>query len=343
MRSGVEQKVSVSVGRALEEADVAFEKKSVSPKTHAVDFRLRLPKGTENLYIEYHSALAPYQVESVAARLGGLAGPRHHVGLCVRRLTWALVEACKQAHVAVFDEEGNAYVRLPGLYIERVRPGRKEDVHATSGTVFTSKAARLVRAFLKQFPGDWARGDLVRETELSAGYVSILVKRLIAQGFLSDRLGRLYVDDPDRLLSDWAAHYRFDRHRKLSYAISAGTYEEGIKKLTDALKKCGIRFALTGWTGAYVRAPYATATTYMAYVAETPKELSGVFSVERQGNVALYIPQDEGVFQFTTASEWGDIVSDAQLYVDLFRMPGRAKEQADALREARLGFTRINP
>ena len=343
MRSDVRKKISESVGRALQEANIAFEMKPASAEKYAVDFLLRLPNGTETLFVEYHSALAPYQVESVASHLGGRVGAKSHVALCVRRLTWALVEACKKARVGVFDEEGNAYMQLPGLYIERVRPGQKEDVQSSSGTVFTAKAARLVRAFLKQYPGDWARGELVRETELSAGYVSILAKRLIVQGYLSDRLGRLHVDEPDRLLSDWAAHYRFDRHRKLSYAISAGTYDEGVKKLTGALEKCGVRFALTGWTGAYLRAPYATATTYMAYVAEAPKEMSGVFPVEGQGNVALYIPQDAGVFQFTTSSEWGDVVSDAQLYVDLFRMPGRAKEQADALREERLGFARMTP
>ena len=152
MKSDIRQKVLESVGRALKETDIVFERKPVSSEKHAVDFGLRLPKGMETLFVEYHSALAPYQVGSVAAHLEEQAGPRHHVGLCVRRLTWALLEACKEAHIAVFDEEGNAYVRLPGLYIERVRPGRKEDVQSTSGTVFTSKAARLVRAFLKKYP-----------------------------------------------------------------------------------------------------------------------------------------------------------------------------------------------
>ena len=330
-----------AVSQVLKEAGVAFE--PVTAREHGVDICLMLPTGRETLRVEWYPALAPYQVKSVAAHLNELTRGTCHVGLCVRRLTWALVEACKESEIAIFDEEGNACARLPGLFIERIRPGKKEDVQSTSGTVFTAKAARLARAFLKQYPGNWLRGDLVQETELSAGYVSVLAKRLIAQGFVSDRLGRLYVEEPDRLLDEWVAHYRFDRHRKLSYAISAATYEEGIEKLTAGLKKCGVRFALTGWTGAYVRAPYATATTYMAYVAETPKDLKGVFPVERQGNVALYIPQDEGVFQFTTDSAYGGIASDAQLYLDLSRMPWRAKVQADALRKERLDFARMIP
>ena len=77
---------------------------------------------------------------------------------------------------------------------------------------------------------------MVRKTGLSAGYVSTLVKRLVGQGYASDRLGLLYLDDPERMLNDWLAHYRFDRHKKLSYAISASSYEDGIKKLGNELK-----------------------------------------------------------------------------------------------------------
>lgn len=140
----------------------------------------------------------------------------------------------------------------------------------------------------------------MRETELSAGYVSTLTKRLIGQGYVSDRLGLLYLDDPERLLNDWLAHYRFDRHRKLNFAISAGTYEEGIEKL-GALHGSGVSFAWTGWTGAHLRAPYATPTLYMAYVAQEPKKLKDVFPVEKQGNVALYVPQDEARFNSPTS------------------------------------------
>jgi len=341
MRSDTEHKAFEAVSRVLEEAEVRFEGKRTASEPHGAGVEFRLLQSREGLLVSYQPGLAPFQLKWVLEHLRAAAGPKHHVGLCVRRMTWSLLDACKDANVALFDLDGNAYVRLPGVYIERIRPSRENGPEPTSGTVFTAKAARLVRAFLKRYPHDWIQADLVRATGLSAGYVSTLVKRLVGQGYVSDRLGLLHLDDPERMLNDWAAHYRFDRHRKLSYAISAGNYEDGIRKLGDALKVSVSHFAWTGWTGAHLRAPYATPTNYMAYVAEPPKQMNGVFPVEKQGNVTLYVPHDEGVFQFATASAAGEIVSDAQLYIDLCRMPGRAKEQADALRHQCLEFTRL--
>ena len=341
MNLKMEHKAIEAVARVLKEAGVRFEKQKRSFERHGVDAEFRLLASGETLLMTYHPGIAPLQLKWLLTRLREETGPKRHAGVCVRRITWSLLDACKEAHVALFDLEGNAYLRLPGVYIERIRPSRKNGPEPVSGTVFTAKAARLVRAFLHRYPHDWVQADLVRKTGLSAGYVSTLVKRLVGQGYASDRLGLLYLDDPERMLNDWVAHYRFDRHQRLSYAISASSYEDGIKKLANELKASAGQFAWTGWTGAHLRAPYATPSQYMAYVAAAPKQMKGVFPVKKEGNVTLYVPQDEGVFQFTTPSKAGEIVSDAQLYVDLCRMPGRAKEQADALRLHRLEFSRM--
>jgi hypothetical protein len=76
----------------------------------------------------------------------------------------------------------------------------------------------------------------------------------------------------------------------------------------------------------------------MAYVNKIPDELNTMFPVNDGWNVILYLPQDEGVFQFTTESKYGYVVSDAQLYVDLSKMPGRAGEQAVFLKEHKFNW-----
>jgi len=341
MQSTSELTAQQAIKRILTKSGVRFDlKRMASPKAEA-DFELYFPINNERLLVEYKAGLAPFQLSGVLAHLRRQVGPRRRVGLCVRRATWTLLEACKEADVALFDLEGNAYIKMPGLYIERIRPNRGIGTEPTSGTVFTAKATRLVRAFLKRYPYDWVQADLVRKTGLSAGYVSTLVKRLANERYILDRMGLLYLDDPERMLDDWVAHYRFDRHHRLSYAISTASYEDGIKKLGEQLNTSVKRFAWTGWTGAHLRAPHATPSTYMAYVSNTPKKMNGVFPVEKEGNVVLYVPHDEGAFQFSTPSKNGEIVSDAQLYLDLCRMPGRAKEQAEALRHHCLEFSRM--
>ncbi len=308
----------------------------------AMDFEILLPSLDAILAVGCHSALAPNQVSPIVEPMRRMAKRGTHPALCVPRLTWSLLDACKEADVAIFDHDGNAFVRLPGLYIERLRPIRQAGMEPASGTVFTAKASRLLRAMLKKYPGDFMRADLARETGLNPGYVSTLTARLIKQQYVSNRSGQLHLDDPERLLDDWLAHYRFDRHRRHAFALSANTYEEGIAKLVTQLQGAGIRYAWTGWSGAQLRASYATPTLYMAYVSEPPKGLKGLFPVGKEGNVLLLVPHEEGVFQFTTATNAGPVVSDAQLYIDLCRMPGRAREQADALRHQCLNFARMS-
>ena len=65
--------------------------------------------------------------------------------------------------------------------------------------------------------------------------------------------------------------------------------------------------------------------------------------VESGPNVELFVPYDKGVFykqQAIPSSQHGDIpvVSNVQLYMDLFSNPARGEEQAQHLRERKLGY-----
>ncbi|NCU27908.1 hypothetical protein EOM86_14525 [Candidatus Nomurabacteria bacterium] len=163
------------------------------------------------------------------------------------------------------------------------------------------------------------------------------------EGYILKSNNLIKLAAPYKLLDDWRNAYRFDRYRaRQFYAMNSNNYENGLKKLAASLNKSGVRFAFTGWSGAYIRAPHGTSNLFLAYVNHFPAESDTIFRVENEGNVILYVPQDEGVFQFVTECEYGTVVSDAQLYLDLSKMPGRAEEQADYLREQSLNWEDIN-
>jgi len=332
-----EKQAAGAVRTVLEEAGIAYEIRPPATPNDAPDFEVTFPGMNVSVLFDCRSSLPPNQVPWFLKHLQEQAPPGSRFGLVVRQLSSTLLEICKKNNVAVVDLHGNAWLRLPGIYLDRWRPVRTE-TKASSGTVFTAKASRIVRAFLHRYPHEYAQSRLARETGLSRGYVSALIARMIEQGYVSNRLDLLYLDEPDRLLDDWLAHYRFDRHRKYAYALTATTYEEGLSKLARQFESSGGPFAFTGWSGAQIRAPYATPSQYMAYVARPPENMTGIFPVEGQGNVSLLVPHEEGVFQYTTSTDQGPVVSDAQLYLDLCRMPGRAQEQADVLRHLKLDF-----
>ena len=254
--------------------------------------------------------------------------------LITNLITEPSFDLCKKNKICVIDLSGNMLLDLPGIYIERYRKNKVIKDGGTSGTVFTAKASRIVRALLACPENEWTHSEIVEKTKVSAGYASRQIDKMKNAGYIQKSNNQIKLTTPDKLLDDWKKAYRFDRYRgRQFYAMNTGNYESGLGKMADSLKKSGISFAFTGWSGAYARAPYGTSNLFMAYVDRFPVESDVMFKVESGGNVILYIPQDEGVFQFATECKYGPVVSDAQLYVDLSKMPGRAEEQAEHLKE----------
>lgn len=331
-----EQAVAEALTVRLREMGIAVLMEA--PKVSGTaDMEVILPSG-HHLFLDYLPNLTSNQLAGAARRLRTSLPAEALAGVVVRRLGPSLLDACKAEKVCAFGLDGNAYVRTPGVYVERLLPAPPLKRLPSAGTCFTAKASRLPRALLALYPEAHTQAVLSEETGLSRGYVSILTSRLAEDRQISIRSDRLHLEDPDRLLDAWAAHYRMDRHRQFHFATVMNGYEQGIGKLARALEVSGVKFAFTGWTGGYLLTPHTTPTLLTAYVERVPETLAGIHPVERRGNVLLLVPQDTGVFQFTTPSPFGPVVSDAQVYLDLLGMQGRAREQADMLRHERLDF-----
>jgi hypothetical protein len=206
---------------------------------------------------------------------------------------------------------------------------------SVSGTPFTAKASRIVRAFLSEPQREWSQSELVHDTGVTQGYASKCLKMLAEHSYITSSRGRWRLQEPAALLDDWSAHYRFDRHRLYRFAFSSPSYDDGLQRLGKELGDAGIRYAYTGWSGAHLRAPYAIPPKTMAFVDAIPVEPKklGLFPVEEKENVLLIVPNDEGVLQFTQIVNQLVVASDAQIFIDLIRLSGRAKEQADVLRD----------
>ena len=264
----------------------------------------------------------------------------------VPRLTLGTIDECREHGLCAVDADGNFLLTLPGLHLERYRQHVRSVRPTTSGSIFTARASRIVRALFAKHPKACRQIELVEWTKVSPGHVSNSIRAMEAEGYVSRDNESVRLSDPDRLLTDWSARYRFDRHLRRRYALAMASYEQGVEKVKIELSRLGIRHAFTGWTGAYLLAPYGEPETIMAYSAGLPDEdkLKALQPVENGGNVILLVPHDEGVFQFGIEGvNHTPIVSHAQLYVDLTRMPGRAPEQAEVIRKKFLRFDGSNP
>lgn len=227
-----------------------------------------------------------------------------------------------------------AGISLPGFvyYYVQDRKPRKRAV-PKERSMFSGRGSRLCRVLLSAGMQDWSQAELVQATGLNKGYVSLLMRRMADEDYVRLVHRKYKLVDFDRLLDSWEHAYEYSRFIKSEqYAVAGKDYLQCVEKTSAILKKHNLTCAFTGWTAAAFRAPYMEPPLVMAYVNELPEDIE-LIPVETGGNVRLFVPADMGRLQQLQFVDNLPLVSDVQAYLDLRKMPGRAVEQADHLRD----------
>ena len=201
--------------------------------------------------------------------------------------------------------------------------------------IFEPKASRILRTLLVDPDRRWTLRGLAGEVSISVGYTHAVVSRLLDSSYVTwtdDRF--LMTIDPKRLLRRWAAYNQYDAtNRFIDYYALEREIDRFIRKLG---KIEGHRYALTALAGASLVAAYARPVDVHFYVraqgevTRVARELD-LKPVPKGGNVKLVIPYDEGVFYGSQVVDGVTVVSDVQLYVDLYNYPSRGEEAAQYL------------
>lgn len=201
--------------------------------------------------------------------------------------------------------------------------------------LFSPKSSRVVRVLLINFPKTWTIEALSKEAGISIGYTHAIVSRLLQEKHaIKNQRGRLEVLDPVRLLRRWAAYNSYSTSNTFVHFY---TFEQDIEKFLEKFKKRkGPTYSLAVLAGSLFYAPYVRATSIHCYVknkedAKKWAKLLGLKPTEGGGNIVFAIPKDDGVFYGSVKIKGIEVVSDVQLYVDLFNYPARGEEAAEAL------------
>lgn len=262
-------------------------------------------------------------------------------------LTKSQQEWLRGAGVAYLDLEGNAWVEHKGVYVDRVGPRVASLRKQSSPNPFSDKASIVVRQLLGSSKPLGVR-ELAGLTGLSAGYVSKVVNRLSELGYVSDKdAGKATVTDPGVVLRDWTNAYDYAKNRMTGFFCKARDATEviacirGFSPLSD--------YALTTQAGAYLVAPYASFDRVDVYVSglsvvEGLVAGLGLEPVERGANLFLGEPYYQHSAFFGVREIDGlRVVSDLQLYLDLYRYPHRGPEQAQHLLETWMAGATLRP
>ncbi|HWX23030.1 MAG TPA: helix-turn-helix domain-containing protein [Candidatus Binatia bacterium] len=277
-------------------------------------------------------------IRELESRVDGWDAPNPPL-LVVPELSPRVLELCRQKRLAAIDLNGRAYIRVPGLLVDRgPLPGRHFRFQLEPRNVFVGKSARIIRTLLTDRDRAWTQRELVDRTQASQGLVSRILQHLTSQGFIEKKGTRAFrPGDPLGLIGAWVKADDFARRNTTTrYTALGGAPLETARQLKSWADQQSVRIAFTQWIAGWLRHPYTEPVIASAYVASLPEtatlERLGLRSVNDAGKVWLHVPDDDGVFLETQKIQDLPLASDAQIYLDLQQTGLRGPDQADALR-----------
>jgi hypothetical protein len=241
-------------------------------------------------------------------------------------------EICAKDGVGYMDYAGNCYLSFGQVYINETGKPNPFSIRRDLVSLFSPKAARVLRVLLNNPGKIWKTQDLADEARVSLGQVANVKKLLLDREWIIRRDGVL-LTEPWRLLEEWANAYTYRKNEVRNF-YSMKSIPEIESDLAKICREKGIEYALTGFSGAARFAPAVRYNRVMAYIFNTGEDVASsanLKEVSSGANVMLLEPYDEGIFYGTQMIDDIRIASPIQIYLDLKGYKGRGEEAAEVL------------
>ena len=189
--------------------------------------------------------------------------------LVTPQLSDRILDFCRQRGISAIDLNGRAYLRAPGLLVEREAvKGRNYRFELEPRNIFVGKSCQIVRTLLTDRDRSWSQAELVHRTHASSGLVSRIVSHLLLHGFAEKITAReLRLIDPIGLVNAWAKADDFPRRATTSrYSTFAAPGADLAEVIYKATKSDGVQIAFTQWIAGWLRFPYTEPPLVSAYV-----------------------------------------------------------------------------
>lgn len=332
--------------RFLERAAPQVAVRSVRREGNQLRVVIRPPgRGEKILIAIWRTRVTPRGVEEAARELNRRSGGKQRFPLVVSDyVSVPAAKAFEQVGLSYVDETGNCRLDLGDFFVER-RFEKPKLERREARSFGYPKARRIVLALLEKPKGPWTLAELVRATGVSSAmpykvWLRLNEYRLVEPAPKSKgapfRARPFRLRDPGQLLDMLAADYRS--------AIAKGRRWYSLEKdktaLMKEIAKAAERSAFTGYAAASLLAPYARFETIEAYV-EDPERVARKLDLrpaETGSNVVLAEPDDSWILESAKRVSGIPVANPGIVYLDLMTTPGRAKEQAQVLRESVLGY-----
>lgn len=251
----------------------------------------------------------------------------------------------KDAGMNYIDLAGNLFFNLENIYVERIVDKNPFSTVKPLKNIFSPISSRITRALLDDPKYEWSISELSQRTGVSLGQTYNVLNAMLGEDFVFKEEEKWKCSDPTSLLDAWKEYYpTYNTIKKSFYSYNPNTLSSSVRY---ASKEHNLKYALGLFSGANEVAPYIRDLNKVQFYSTQEnidkwKEALDLTEVPSGGNVEIFIPYDEGVFYGEQLLPPGvrdtPVVSNIQLYLDLFKNPARGEEAADILRREYIRF-----
>lgn len=207
--------------------------------------------------------------------------------------------------------------------------------------IFADKATLVLRKMFKNPQKKWVVRDFVKKGRLSLGMAQAVLAAMEKKGYV-ERVRKgpesyTLLTNKEILLADWLKEYRFDLNKVYTYYSPE---ENLLKKIKKYLRDD--QYVLTLHTAANLITTFVNTQDIFFYLNSFDwdkdllklREKFGLKELVRGGNIHIIRPfYKTSVFLYTQKIRGLIIVSNLQLYLDLYNFQPRGREHAEYLRK----------
>ncbi len=242
--------------------------------------------------------------------------------------------------VAFLDLSGNASLHYRSIHVDR-RGFRNQFLEERSvQDPFSDKASLALRVLLGS-DRSWGLRELAEQSQISPGYASKIMQRLEELGYVSKEKQGIHLRDARSLLDDWIDYLA----KKSSIPAKERKYYCHAKSPREIMSRMAalgdppaeVKYALSFHAGANLVDPHASFEVVDIYCHDLDAQVFfkkglKLKPVDKGENVKFRRPRyKESAFFQARKIDGLHVVSDLQLYLDLYHYPIRGREQAEHL------------
>ena len=324
--------------------------------SHDAEVRLRAGDKAVTLLVEMKKALFPRDARQILWRLKELGGRQSELpqaGDCMpvvvaESLSPGAKELLRNEEVGYFDSGGSLFLPAPGVYLYVDKPPSKSPSRSVR-SLFSGRRAQVLHALLMRHEDWFGVTALAAQARVSPPTASQVLAELERFDWLESR-GRgphkqRYLREPAALLDEWGRQLATTRPPALRRYYVPAVQVDGLADKIDAVFTAhAVDYALTHEAAGQRYAPFLSrysqvrCRVLMSAAADRAIGELDARAVNEGFNLAIIEAGSPGDLLFRERVDGSWLASPVQVYLDLLRSEGRAKELAEHLRREKIGF-----